>query len=120
MNISISPERLIYLRNKRKRLFLITITQILILVVFIVAWEISANIGILDSFITSQPSRILKTILNYNENYSIVSTYDTEELTSLGFTQEAISNYKKVKLYEENYVCMLWQHMSFATSRICF
>lgn len=68
MNISISPERLIYLRNKRKRLFLITITQILILVVFIVAWEISANIGILDSFITSQPSRILKTILNYNEN----------------------------------------------------
>lgn len=46
-------------------------------------------------------SKLLVKILNYNENYAIVSTYNTEELTSLGFTQEAISNYKKVKLYDE-------------------
>lgn len=46
-------------------------------------------------------SKLLVKILNYNENYSIISTYDTEELTSLGFTQEEISSYKKVKLYDE-------------------
>ena len=40
-------------------------------------------------------------ILNSNENYSIVTTYNTEELTDLGFTEEEISDYKKIKLYDE-------------------
>ena len=40
-------------------------------------------------------------VVNENENYSIVTTYNTEELTNLGFTQEEISDYKKIKLYDE-------------------
>lgn len=46
-------------------------------------------------------TKIYVKILNKNENYSIVTTYDTEELTELGFTQEEISDYKKIKLYDE-------------------
>jgi len=46
-------------------------------------------------------SKLLVKIVNSNENYSIVTTYDTEELTGLGFTQEQISDYKKIKLYDE-------------------
>lgn len=46
-------------------------------------------------------SKLIVKILNSNENYSIVTTYNTEELTSLGFNQEEISDYKKIKLYDE-------------------
>ena len=46
-------------------------------------------------------SKLIVKIVNSNENYSIVTTYNTEELTKLGFTQEEISNYKKIKLYDE-------------------
>ena len=46
-------------------------------------------------------SKLIVKVVNSNENYSIVTTYDTEELTSLGFTQEEISDYKKIKLYDE-------------------
>lgn len=66
--MAVSPERLIYLKDKKRKKILIFITQILFLVGFIAAWEITANVGILDSFITSQPSRIVKTIFNYQEN----------------------------------------------------
>lgn len=68
MDNFVSKERLIYLQKKKHRKFLITLTQILILIGIIVGWEILANIGIIDSFIASQPSRIFKTILNYEEN----------------------------------------------------
>lgn len=46
-------------------------------------------------------SKLLIKIVNNNENYSIVTTYGTEELTDLGFSQEEISDYKKIKLYDE-------------------
>lgn len=46
-------------------------------------------------------SKLIVKIVNSNENYSIVSTYNTEELTNLGFTQEQISDYRKIKLYDE-------------------
>lgn len=46
-------------------------------------------------------SKLIVKVLNSNENYSIVTTYNSEELTNLEFTQEEISNYKKIKLYDE-------------------
>jgi len=46
-------------------------------------------------------SKLLVKVVNSNDNYSIVSTYNSEELTNLGVTQEEISNYKKIKLYDE-------------------
>ncbi len=39
-------------------------TQILFLVVMFALWEILARMGVIDSFITSQPSRIISTIQN--------------------------------------------------------
>lgn len=66
--MDISSERLIYLKDKKRKKILILLTQILFLIGFIFIWEYAANKGIIDSFITSQPSRILKTILNYKEN----------------------------------------------------
>ena len=64
----ISIDRKRYLRKIRLNKFAVLITQVGILVCFIAIWEILANIKIIDSFITSQPSRILKTFMNLSSN----------------------------------------------------
>ena len=65
---NISEDRKKYLRKVRKGKISVIITQLLILVIFMIGWEILANKGIIDSFITSQPSRILNTFLNLSSN----------------------------------------------------
>lgn len=46
-------------------------------------------------------TKLLVKIVSNNENYSIVTTYSSEELTNLGYSEEEISDYKKLKLYDE-------------------
>lgn len=65
---NISEDRKKYLRKNRKEKISVIVTQLLILIIFIVGWEILANQGVIDSFITSQPSRILDTFLNLSSN----------------------------------------------------
>ena len=76
-----SQERKKYLKKIRKKKYLVLFTQILILVGFLALWEILANRGIIDSFITSQPIRILKTFMNLTSNDLLkhigVTTYET-------------------------------------------
>ncbi len=50
----LSEERKRYLKKLRLNKLYIRITQILILVMFIVLWEVLANVGVIDSFITSK------------------------------------------------------------------
>ena len=57
-------ERKKYLKQKRKEKILVFMVQVGILVLFLVIWELLANKNIIDSFITSQPSRIWKTLIN--------------------------------------------------------
>ena len=64
----VSKERKKYLNKIKLNRFLVILTQILILVGFLVIWEALANAKIIDSFITSQPSRIFKTFLNLASN----------------------------------------------------
>ncbi len=77
----ISNERKIYLKKIRKNKFMVLFTQIFILVLFLSIWEIFANKEIIDSFITSQPSRIAKTFMNLSSNdlvkHILVTTYET-------------------------------------------
>lgn len=63
-NNSLTPERKEYLSHRKKNIFKIRITQIAILIVFLILWEILANNDIIDSFITSKPSKIAKTFIN--------------------------------------------------------
>lgn len=58
---NMSEDRKKYLRKIRKNKISVILTQLLILIIFIIGWELLANKGIIDSFITSQPSRILNT-----------------------------------------------------------
>ena len=50
---------------------------------------------------SGQLTKLLVKIISSNENYSIVTTYNTEELASIGYLQEDVSSYKKIKLYDE-------------------
>ena len=64
----LSDERKVFLKRLKIKKIEILVTQILIIVIFILLWEFLASIGKIDSFITSQPSRILKTFLNLSSN----------------------------------------------------
>lgn len=81
----LSKERLDYLKKKKLRKTLILICQIGILLAFIISWEVFARLGIIDSFIMSQPSRILKTFNNLAENDLLLHLSVTCYETIVGF-----------------------------------
>ena len=81
----ISDERKKYLKKKKQKRISILLTQIFILVIFLALWEFLANKKIIDSFITSQPSRILNTFINLNSNNLLKHIEVTVYETILGF-----------------------------------
>ena len=85
MNKSISSERKKYLKGIKKRKYLVFLTQILILVGFLGLWEILARANIIDSFIMSQPSRILDTFMNLTSNDLLKHIGVTVYETVIGF-----------------------------------
>ena len=71
-----------YLRKIRIEKILVYIVQIIILVGFNILWEYMANKGIINTFIYSSPSRIIKTIVElYKQNnlfnHIWVTVYET-------------------------------------------
>jgi NitT/TauT family transport system permease protein len=77
---NISLERKKYLSKIKKQKILVFITQMLILIGFLAIWEILANANIIDSFITSKPSRIFNTFMNLSQNdlkHIWVTSYET-------------------------------------------
>lgn len=82
---NISKNRKKYLKKVKLRKIEVLTTQILILVAFIAIWEILAQTGKIDSFITSQPSRILKTFMNLSSNNLLYHLKITCVETLVGF-----------------------------------
>ena len=70
-----SPEQLIYLKKLRKEKIFIIILQISIILSFIIIWELLSKYGIINGFIFSSPSKIVKCLydlfLNNNLFYHI-------------------------------------------------
>lgn len=58
----ISPLRLKYLKKQRFNIFAVHGSRILLLAAFIALWELFAKTNVIDAFLFSSPSRILKTI----------------------------------------------------------
>ena len=54
----ITPGQKQYLRRMKRRKYFILAARILILILFLVLWEVCSDTGIIDSFIFSSPSRI--------------------------------------------------------------
>lgn len=57
----LSPERAEYLRKKKRRKRWVKTCQWGLLLLLVALWEILARVGVIDSFILSQPSRIWRT-----------------------------------------------------------
>lgn len=79
----------LYLKKKKRTQILISLTQILLLVFLIFLWQFLANHQLINTFITSSPSQVLKTILNlYQTNHLFhhiwITTYETIISFSLG------------------------------------
>lgn len=80
-----SEERKLYLKKSRKHKYLVLLTQIAILIIFLGIWEILANKNIIDSFITSKPSRIWNTFMNLSSNDLLKHVKVTVYETIVGF-----------------------------------
>lgn len=59
-----SREHLLFLKKARNNTIFVSFMRFAILVVFIALWEILAYFNLIDSFLMSSPSRIVKTIIN--------------------------------------------------------
>lgn len=75
-----------YLKKMMQQKRFIITMQIVLLVLFFTLWELLARIGVIDSFITSQPSRVLHTILSlYQQNVLFMHIGYTLLETIVGF-----------------------------------
>lgn len=84
-----SDEHKKYLKKKKLKKILILTIQLLIIIGLIITWEFLAKYNIINTFISSSPSRILNTIINlYNNNnlfpHIITTIYETIISFSIG------------------------------------
>ena len=85
MNKELSKERQEYLAKRRRKKLLIIATQIGLLSFIIILWEVLANVGVIDSFITSKPSGIWKTFINMLSDGLLMHIFVTCLETIIGF-----------------------------------
>lgn len=84
--IQYSSEHKIYLKKQKQKKIVILTSQILVLIIFLALWELMTNIGILDSFIMSSPSRIYqKTIDLFTNGNLMYHIWITLKEAILGF-----------------------------------
>ena len=70
-----------YLKKKKKETFFVHLTQILIIIILFTLWEILANYKIINTFLYSSPSLIIKTIINLIKqntffNHILITLYE--------------------------------------------
>lgn len=89
--INYSNEHIEYIKKVKRRKNLILFTQVAILVLFFIAWEVCARLKIVDPFLVSQPSKILVTIKNfYSDGTLLHHIWITLYETIIGFLVGAI------------------------------
>lgn len=103
----ISHEHQEFLKKVKFRKISIIFTQIFILIFFFLVWELAARYGLIDSFITSQPTRVVKTIVNlYNEGELFKHIGITCLETIIGFLLGTIiGTIIAIILWWSKYVC---------------
>ena len=80
-------EHELYIKKKKREKRKITFVRIFILVAFIVLWEVAADLRWVDPFLTSSPSRMLKSLVSfYQEGTLFKHIWVTCYETILGFS----------------------------------
>jgi NitT/TauT family transport system permease protein len=82
---TISKNRFLYLTKKRRRQRFIRLCQFSVLFFTVGLWEGFARLGIIDSFLMSQPSRIWRTLANFQNNQLLNHIGVTMFETVIGF-----------------------------------
>ena len=62
-----------YLKKIKLRNFFIKLTQILILIIFLIAWQLLSDYKIINSFIFSSPIKVINTIINLHMSGDLYS-----------------------------------------------
>ena len=63
--INMEKEHEVYLKKVKRNQWKIGIIRIAILVIFIALWEVAAKLKLIDPFLTSSPSRIVKSLISF-------------------------------------------------------
>lgn len=66
-----SNEHKIYLKKEKRFKFFVHLTQLLIIVLFFLIWELLANKGIINPFLYSSPSKINNTIIQLIKDHNL-------------------------------------------------
>ena len=97
----ISPEQLIFLKKIRHHRQFVFTARILLLILFLLQWELCANAGIVDSFIFSSPSRIARCFWEM--------TLDQSIFLHIGITlYETLASFACVTLFSLLVAVLLW------------
>lgn len=77
-----SKEHYLYLKKLKKERILIRFFQVMIIVIFIVGWQILADTGIINTFIASSPKKVIETIISLHKtgdlyHHIFVTLYET-------------------------------------------
>ena len=85
-----SKEHLTYLKKLKKEKIIVISSQLIILIGFIITWELLSTYKIINPFIFSSPSKIIETIKNlfisYDLVHHILTLYETLIAFTLGIT----------------------------------
>lgn len=71
-----------YLKKKRKDAIIVLVSQIILLFAILLIWEILSKYEVIDSFLFSRPTKIIKLLVKYTKDMSIfnhigISIYET-------------------------------------------
>ncbi len=81
-----SSEHILYVKKIKRNKFYVHITQILILIIFLTIWELLSEYKIINPFIYSSPTMIIKTIIKlYKSNNLFNHIFITVFETSISF-----------------------------------
>ena len=67
-DLSFTREHLEYLQGVRKKNVFVNVVRFAVLFILLLLWELSAQFAWINPFITSSPSRIVKTIADLYES----------------------------------------------------
>lgn len=89
-----SNEHKKYLKLNKRNKIIIKISQFILLISILIIWELLSKYQIINSFITSSPSNILKTLIElYNQNNLFIHIITTIKEVLLSFTITSILSF---------------------------
>lgn len=81
----------LFLKKQKRNKFIITFFKITIIVLFLITWEITARLEIINPFLTSYPSMIITTVIDLFKNDNLTShIFITLYETIISFTLASI------------------------------